>query len=107
HHLFQASSVWESSTPYDVNRHARKSTAETVLTRDVYSECERRGLPRPAVTVLQWKAVSKSGLQGWLRLEFKDAITGLIMLGRSRYTGGGLFTPLSNGVDFKPINHLA
>lgn len=95
HHLFQASYVWESFTPYVVNRHARKSTAETVLKRDVFSECERRGLPRPKVTVLKWKAVSRLGLQGWLRLEFKDAIPGLIILGRSRYIGGGLFAPLN------------
>lgn len=93
HRLFQASRIWETSTPYDVNRHARKSTAETVLKRDVLSECERRGLPRPEVTILKWKAVAGLGLQGWLRLEFKDAIPGLIILGRSRYTGGGLFAP--------------
>lgn len=95
HRLFQASRIWESCTPYDVNRHARKSTADTVLKRDVLSECERRGLPRPKVAVLEWKAVSESGLQGWLRLEFKNAVPGLIILGRSRYVGGGLFAPLN------------
>ena len=94
HRLFQASRVWESMTPYDVNRHARRSTPEKVLTNDVLNECERRGLPRPKVTILEWKAVSGYGLQGRLRLEFKDAIPGLIILGRSRYMGGGVFTPL-------------
>ena len=94
HRLFQASHIWESCAPYDVNRHARKSTAETVLKRDVLRECERRGLPRPNVTVLKWKAVSGWGLQGWLRLKFKTAVPGLIILGRSRHTGGGLFASL-------------
>jgi len=93
HRLFQASQVWESCTPYDVNRHARKSTAETVLKRDVLNECERRGFPGPSVTILKWNARPGTGLQGWLRLEFKHAIPGLIMLGKSRYTGGGLFAP--------------
>jgi len=91
HRLFQSSHVWESCTPYDVNRYARKSTADTVLKHDVLNECERRGLPRPEVTVLKWKAVSRFGLQGWLRLEFKRAVPGLIILGSSRYIGGGLF----------------
>lgn len=92
--LFQFSRVWESLTPYDVNRHARKSTAETVLKNDVLNACERRGLPRPKVTILKRKAVPGAGLQGWLRLEFKNAIPGLLILGRSRHIGGGLFTPL-------------
>ncbi|MCA9183984.1 MAG: type I-U CRISPR-associated protein Cas5/Cas6 [Planctomycetales bacterium] len=95
HRLFQASRIWETCTPYDVNHHARKSTAETVLKRDVLIECERRGLPRPEVTVLKWKAIAGLGLQGWLRLEFKDAIPGLIILGRSRHVGGGLFAPVN------------
>lgn len=100
HHLFQASQVWESCTPYDVNRHARKSTAEMVLKRDVVGECERRGLPRPKVTILKWNAVPRLGLQGWLRLEFKDVIPGAIILGRSRYLGGGLFAPLHGNTNW-------
>jgi CRISPR-associated protein Csb2 len=94
HRLFRASRIWESLTPYSVNRHARKSTAELVLRHDILDDCERRGLPRPKVTVLEWNAKPGSGLQGRLRLEFKDAIAGLIILGKSRYTGGGVFAPL-------------
>ncbi len=93
--LFQASHIWESCTPYRVNRHARNTTAETVLKRDVVSECEKRGLPYPRVTVSSWKAVPKLGLQGWLRLEFKNVVPGLVILGRSRHIGGGLFAPLN------------
>jgi CRISPR-associated protein Csb2 len=93
HRLFRASRVWESLTHYDVNRHARKSSAERILKQDVTNECDRRGLPRPKVTVFEWKAVSGIGLQGRLRLEFKDAVPGLIVLGRSRHIGGGLFAP--------------
>jgi CRISPR-associated protein Csb2 len=99
HRLLRASHIWESLTPYDVNRHARTSTAEAVLKNDVLNECDWRDLPRPCVTILKWHSQSHIGLQGWLRLEFKDAIPGLIMLGRSRYMGGGLFAPLSSGVE--------
>lgn len=99
HHLFQASHLWESRTPYDVNRHARKSTAEAVLMRDILGECERRGLPCPQVTILKWHAMRGLGLQGWLRLEFKQAVSGPIILGRSRHTGGGLFAPADEPQD--------
>jgi CRISPR-associated protein Csb2 len=91
HHLFQPATTWESLTPYLVNRHSRKSTAESVLTRDILAECERVDLPRPVVHILKYSASPKAGLQGWLRLEFRDPVEGMIILGRSRYTGGGVF----------------
>ncbi len=47
HRLFQVSHVWESLTPYNVNRHAKKSTAETVLLNDVLNDCEQRGFTAP------------------------------------------------------------
>ena len=91
HRLFAPSHVWESVTPYEVNRHARRSNAETVLKNDVMVECERRGLPRPEITILEWNAGQRTGLQGKLRLKFKDAIEGPIILGRNRHRGGGVF----------------
>ncbi|MCA9061808.1 MAG: type I-U CRISPR-associated protein Cas5/Cas6 [Planctomycetaceae bacterium] len=91
HGLFAASTVWQSTTPYCVNRHARRSSADVVLTRDVLADCERRGLPRPDVVVLKWNAPRGVGLQGWLRLKFSQSIVGPILLGRTRHLGGGVF----------------
>ncbi len=92
HHLFKTSHAWESVVPYRVNCHARRSSAKAVLENDVIAECERRGLPHPKVQVLDWTAEPKSGLQGNLRLTFKEAIEGPIILGKTRYVGGGVFT---------------
>jgi len=96
-HIFAPSNVWESITPYNVNRHARGTTAEKAITNDFYVECGRRGLPRPKVTVLQWEAKANSGLQGKLRLTFKKAISGPIILGRTRHLGGGVFAVGASG----------
>jgi CRISPR-associated protein Csb2 len=92
--LFADSKVWESLTPYQVNRHSRKSTAEAVLINDVLMECERRNLPRPEVTVLNWNVDSKFGLRGNLRLKFISPVSGPVVLGRSRHVGGGIFKRL-------------
>jgi len=94
HPVLVSSHTWESVTPYDVNRHARRSTAESILVNDVRDECERRGLPRPVVTVLNWSARKQIGLQGRLRLKFGQAVTGPVLLGRTRHLGGGLFHPV-------------
>jgi CRISPR-associated protein Csb2 len=91
HRLFAPSQVWESITPYQVNRHAKKSNAEEVLKKDVIAACEHRGFPRPEISVLNWTVHQGTGLQGILRLTFKHAIQGPIMLGRTRYIGGGVF----------------
>lgn len=92
HRLFAPSHVWESVTPYQVNRHARQSTAQKALKNDLVAECQRRGLPRPEITVLEWNAKRGTGLRGRLRLQFKDAVWGPIILGRTRHVGGGIFS---------------
>lgn len=94
--LLADSEVWQSITPYQVNRHGRKSTAESVLRNDVLLECERRNLPRPEVTVLNWASDPKSGLRGNLQIKFSSRVTGPIVLGRSRHLGGGLFSGVSS-----------
>ncbi len=95
HPLFAVSNVWESLTPYQVNRHARRSTAEKTLKNDVIIECERRLLPQPEITVMDWKARSGAGLTGHARLTFKDAVQGPIILGKTRHVGGGVFSACS------------
>ncbi len=97
HRLFAPSYVWESVTPYQVNRHARQSTAEKILYNDLVTDCERRGFPRPEITVLEWSAQPGTGLQGRLRLIFKHAIEGPVILGRTRHMGGGVFSGLNSG----------
>lgn len=89
--LFANSNVWESVTSYRVNRHARRSTAQETLKDDLLAECERRGLPRPEITLLEWNAQRETGLQGKFRLTFKHAVRGPIILGRTRHIGGGIF----------------
>jgi CRISPR-associated protein Csb2 len=89
--VFGAARVWKSASPYSVNRHRRSASANDALSADVLAECERRGLPRPTVTVLASRGVAGRGLEGRVRLEFAVAVEGPIVLGRSRYLGGGLF----------------
>ncbi len=94
HPLFRVSHVWGSLTPYTVNRHGRNTTADTILTNDVIADCERAGLPCPEVTIVGWSVKSGVGLQGHARLRFKNAVQGPVILGRTRYLGGGLFAAL-------------
>jgi CRISPR-associated protein Csb2 len=83
---------WTSVTPYAVTRH-ENALASEVLVEDMIVECYRRGLPRPAVTVLEARGVPGRGLEGRVRLDFAVAVSGPIILGRTRYLGGGLFAP--------------
>lgn len=89
--LFQPSWVWRSLTPYTVNRHAKKTSPEEVLSIDVIAECERRGFPRPQVKVLEYNSAMGKPLNGRLQLTFQHAIDGPLILGRTRHCGGGLF----------------
>lgn len=88
--LLGRSRIWTSVTPYTVTRH-KDAPATAVLVEDVMVECYRRGLPRPAVTVLDCRGVSGRGLEGRVRLDFVVAVPGPIIIGRTRYLGGGLF----------------
>ncbi|WP_417847150.1 type I-U CRISPR-associated protein Csb2 [Thalassoglobus sp.] len=89
--LFQPSRVWRSLTPYTVNRHAKKSIPDEVLANNIITECEQRGLPRPRVKVLEYTSAPGKPLAGKLELTFQQAIVGPLILGRTRYLGGGLF----------------
>ena len=88
--LFGRSTTWQSVTPYQANRHIKKSTASDSLIADVVAECQRRSLPQPTIANLEWKATS-NGLQGTMRMEFPHAVTGPVILGKTRHYGGGLF----------------
>lgn len=92
--LFSASHIWESVTSYCVNRHAKKTAVADIIINDVMQECERRNLPRPQVLVNKWNTAS-GNLQAELRLEFRQAVPGPIILGKTRHHGGGLFRTLN------------
>lgn len=85
--------IWESRTPYRPTRHAsRGKDVAVVVVQDALIECERRGLPRPEVTLLAQDGGPNGGnLSAHLRLRFAVAVEGPIMLGRDSHMGGGLF----------------
>ncbi len=89
--LFAASRIWESVTSYQVTRHAKSVSASAVFSTDLVTECRRRGLPEPLVTARKTVGLPGVGLIGHATLEFKVAVEGPIILGRSRHLGGGLF----------------
>jgi CRISPR-associated protein Csb2 len=85
--------LWESRTLYLATRHAgRRKDAAAMLVRDVSAECVRRGLPAPAVEILECKGLPNGGgLKARARLHFATAIRGPLLLGRDSHRGGGLF----------------
>jgi CRISPR-associated protein Csb2 len=94
--LLAPAHVWQTITPYIVTRHAKLASAEAALAADVRLECSRRGLPRPReVLAIEARGVPGVGLAAQIRLIFAVAIRGPILLGRSRYQGGGLFASAS------------
>lgn len=99
---FATSRHWESVRPYEVNRHQKAGSAVAALTLDILDECSTRKLPRPDVEVLDVFAVPGRGLRGRVRISFARAVSGPIVLGRSRYLGGGLFAPSSASPDVAP-----
>jgi len=98
--LFERSQIWESVTTYQVTRHRKEGGAAAALVEDVREECRRCGLPEPRVTALQTRGVRGLGLLGEMRIDFKIAVQGPIILGRSSHFGGGLFASAEhrNGV---------
>ncbi|MCP4498360.1 MAG: type I-U CRISPR-associated protein Cas5/Cas6 [Deltaproteobacteria bacterium] len=91
--LLNASTTWVSQTAYVVNRHQKHAQADEVLIRDVQASCRAAGLPRPKVKVLNASGISNVGLTGYVELTFDFAISGPLLIGRTRHLGGGLFLP--------------
>ena len=90
--LVGPSRVWESRTSYRPTRHTgRSKETDAFIVRDVISECERRGLPRPEVELLELNIGPNCGLAARVRLRFAVAVEGPVMLGRDSHKGGGLF----------------
>ncbi len=89
--------VWESRSPYRPTRHAgRGKDLDAAVARDIIAECERRGLPKPEVELLELNAGPNGGnLTARARLRFAVAVTKPIMLGCDSHRGGGLFSAVS------------
>ncbi len=89
--LFSRTRVWRSLTEFEVTRHRKCADAAAALSEDLRAECQRAGLPRPIVKPLFLAGVPNRGLTGRAELSFEVAVEGPILLGRSRYLGGGVF----------------
>ncbi len=93
--LLSPSKTWESSTDYVVTRHLPLGDASRAVEADVALSCRRAGLPRPTVTVRNLHADSGRGLAAHVHIAFPVAVSGPLLLGRTRFLGGGLFIPCS------------
>jgi CRISPR-associated protein Csb2 len=91
--LLRSAHVFESASDYIVGRHAKRTSAEKMVVIDVHRECERRQLPRPDVRVTRVRGVAGVGVVARVELTFAVAVRGPIILGKTRYLGGGLFRP--------------
>jgi CRISPR-associated protein Csb2 len=89
--LWAPSRVWCSLTPYRVTRHLRAGNAQDALARDIQTQLRLREFPDAEVTPLECEGIAGRGLEGAATLKFKVAVTGPVLLGRSRFLGGGIF----------------
>lgn len=85
---------WKTITPYVVTRHANDGAATEVLAADVRAECRRLGLPEARVRSSKVRGAPGSGLTGDATLLFERLVAGPLLLGRTRYLGGGFFRPV-------------
>ena len=92
--LFGCCRVWESLTAYRPTRHPHgRADIGDALIGDIRLECLRRGLPRPAVSILQVTKGVRGSLRGRARLSFATAVKGPLALGRGSHFGEGVFIP--------------
>jgi CRISPR-associated protein Csb2 len=89
--LFAASRSWGSLTPYRVTRHAKMKDLAKAVEADLLIECGRCGLPRPEIEIFGSFGKPGLGLFGRVKLTFRAAVAGPILIGRDRHFGGGLF----------------
>ncbi len=89
--FFEPNDVWESVTPFRVTRHAKINNARSALSRNLLDEVRLAGLPDPEIDVLALEGGLGTGLAGRVRLKFRNAVAGPILLGRNKHFGGGAF----------------
>lgn len=88
--------AWKTITPYVVTRHAKSGAATEALAADVRGECRRLGLSEPRVESSNVRGAPGIGLTGAVTLLFDRCVEGPLLLGRTRYFGGGLFRPVQD-----------
>jgi CRISPR-associated protein Csb2 len=91
--LVRCSRVFRSVTDYVVARHAKRLSAAETVVLDVRRECGRIGIPAPDVRVTEVRGVAGTGVVARVELIFAVAVRGPLLLGRTRYLGGGLLVP--------------
>jgi CRISPR-associated protein Csb2 len=94
--LFAPAVHWESCTVYRPTCHARGAPVGEALRLDALAELQRRHAPQPAeIEVKKACEGPRGGLTASLRLSFKVAVPGPLLLGRMLHFGGGLFGGVS------------
>lgn len=90
--LIGPSRQWQSVTPYQPTRFPKTfDQAHDAICADVLNECQRRGLPKPKVTILSIRQGPNGGVRAHIHLDFAVAVQGPLLLGRESHQGGGLF----------------
>jgi len=90
--LFTPAQIRESVTDYQPTRYAKRMAPNEVIVSDVKSEVLRRGIAMPTrIEVIELCEGPQGGLAARLRLHFATAVSGMILIGRTRHFGGGLF----------------
>jgi CRISPR-associated protein Csb2 len=89
--IFGRSRAWKSFTSYRPTRHPKVGKPEEAIAADVRTECARRGLPAPAVEVLNIALGPKGGLRCHVMLHFAALLSGPVLLGAGSHFGEGLF----------------
>ncbi|MBL4775590.1 MAG: hypothetical protein JKY87_06005, partial [Mariprofundus sp.] len=98
--LFAQARSWRTLTRYDANRHEKAVDASAAIAIDVRASCKSARLPVPTqIRVFQIRARSGSGLSAHIEVSFPKPVGGPLLLGRSRFHGGGLFTALRGRKD--------
>lgn len=93
--LLGSSRAFRSVSDYVVTRHAKRMSGREAVIADVQRECERRRLPRPEqIRVVRVLGVPGVGVVARVELTFLVAVGGPLLLGKTRFLGGGLFEPI-------------
>jgi len=92
--LLGRSRVWKTITPYVATRHGKGGAATEALAADIGAECRRLELTEPRIELSRVRGESGIGLTADVTLHFEQTVTGPLLLGRTRYLGGGFFRPV-------------
>ncbi len=92
--LLRCSNVWKTITPYVVTRHVDAGGAAAAVAADVRAGCRRLRLAEPREESSNVRGGHGIGLTADLTMRFDRPVAGPLLLGRTRYLGGGLFRPV-------------